>query len=78
MLQGHIWKAGAYSKHAPGAVCISDMVLEHIWLGKFFQIMNGPGPYVLTIQDHMVLDHKSRPKSQKRDLTFRKASSPHE
>ena len=21
---------GAYSKHAPGAVCISNMVLEHI------------------------------------------------
>ena len=26
----------AYSKHAPGAVCISNMVLEHVWLGKFF------------------------------------------
>ena len=42
---------GAYSKHAPGAVCISNMVLEHIWLKKFFQIINGrgpcgPGPYV--------------------------------
>ena len=34
---------GAYSKHAPGAVCILDMVLEHIWLKKFFQIINGPG-----------------------------------
>ena len=31
----------AYIKHAPGAVCISDMVLEHIWLRKFFQIING-------------------------------------
>ena len=34
----------AYSKHAPGAVCISNMVLEHIWFRKFFQIMNGPRP----------------------------------
>ena len=23
---------------------ISNMVLEHIWLGKLFQIINGPGP----------------------------------
>ena len=40
---------GAYSKHAPGAVRISNMILEYIWLRKFFQIMNGsygPGPYV--------------------------------
>ena len=35
----------AYSKHAPGAVCISNMVLEHIWPRKFFQIINGLGPY---------------------------------
>ena len=35
---------GAYSKHAPGAVCISNMVLKHIWLKKFIQIINGPGP----------------------------------
>ena len=43
--------AGACCKHALEAVCISNnMVLEHIWLGKFFQIINGP-------------DHKSRPKS---------------
>ena len=62
---------GAYSKHAPGAVCISNMVLEHIWLKKFFQIIKGPGPlciqdhYVLMVQDHMVPDHKLRPKSPK-------------
>ena len=35
----------AYSEHAPGAVCILNMVLEHIWLRKFFQIINGPEPY---------------------------------
>ena len=46
MLQDHTWKApGAYSKRAPGEVYISNMVLEHIWLRKFFQTMNGPGPY---------------------------------
>ena len=47
MLQDYIWKActapEAYSKHAYGAVCILDMVLEHIWLRKFFQIMNSRG-----------------------------------
>ena len=32
---------GAYSKHAPGAVYIPNMVLEHIWL----KIINGAGPY---------------------------------
>ena len=31
------------SKHAPGTVCILNMVLEHIWLKKFFQIINGTG-----------------------------------
>ena len=31
-------------------VCISNMVLEHIWLRKLFQIINGPGTY-------MVLEH---------------------
>ena len=36
---------GAYSKHAPGAVCFSNIVLEQIWFRKFFQIINGPGPY---------------------------------
>ena len=35
----------AYSKHAPGAVCISNMVLNHIRLRKFFQIINGTGLY---------------------------------
>ena len=35
---------GAHSKHAPGVVCISNMVLKHIWLRKFFQIMNSPEP----------------------------------
>ena len=34
----------AYSKHAPGAVCIPNMVLGHILLQKFFQIIYGPGP----------------------------------
>ena len=36
---------GAYSKHAPGAVCILNTALEHICLWKLFQIINGPGPY---------------------------------
>ena len=47
MLQDHIrtaYYSRAYSKHALGAVCISNMVLEHIWLRTFFQIINGPGP----------------------------------
>ena len=43
---------GAYSKHSPGAVCISNMVLEHIWLRNSFRLW-------------MVQDHKSRPKSSK-------------
>ena len=30
--------------YAPGAVCISNMVLEHILLRIFFQAINGPGP----------------------------------
>ena len=33
-------------KYAPGEVCIYYMVLEHIWLRKFCQIINGPGPWV--------------------------------
>ena len=33
----------AYSKHAPGAVCIQIWVLEHISLTKFFQIINASG-----------------------------------
>ena len=36
---------GACLLYVPGAVCISNMVLEHIWLKIFFQIVNGPGPY---------------------------------
>ena len=44
-LNTFVLQAVDYSKHAPGAVCISNMVLEYIWLRKFFQIMNGPGPY---------------------------------
>ena len=46
MLQDHIkhTASGAYSKHAPEAVCILNMVLEHTWLRIFFQIINGPGP----------------------------------
>ena len=50
MLQDHIWNAhytapGAYSKYAPGAVCIQIMLLEHIWLTVLLQIIYGPGPY---------------------------------
>ena len=36
----------AYSKHAPGVVCISNIVLKHIGLRKFFQIF--------IVQDHMI------------------------
>ena len=41
---------GPCSKYAPGAVCIQIMLLEHIWLRIFFQIisdpgLHGPGPY---------------------------------
>ena len=47
MLQDHIWNAhtapGACSKYAPGAMFIQIMLLEHIWLRIFFQIINGPG-----------------------------------
>ena len=48
--------------YAPGAVCILSMVLEHIWLRIFFQIINGPWSYGLK---HMVQEHKSMSKSQK-------------
>ena len=61
MLQNHILKAccswsSVHLKYtsSPG----------HIWLRKFFQIINGPGPYGLGAYD-MVLDHRSRPKSPK-------------
>ena len=69
MLQDHIWKhtaPEAHSKHAPGAVCISNMVLEHIWLRKFFQIINGPGA--------CGPDHKLRSKSPKKALLHRKST----
>ena len=56
---------GAYLLHAPEAVCISNIVLEHIWLGIFFQIINGPGPCHM-VQKQLVLDHKSRPISGKK------------
>ena len=36
---------GVYLLHALGAVCISNMIMEHIWLRIFFQIIYGPGPY---------------------------------
>ena len=36
---------GAYVLYAPGAVCFSNRVLEHIWLRIFFKIINGRGPY---------------------------------
>ena len=36
---------GACSKYASGAACIQKMLLEHIQLRIFFQIINGPGPY---------------------------------
>ena len=53
---------GPCSKYAPGAVCIQIMYPEHIWLKIFFRLF--------MVQDHMVqeqlvLDHKSWPKSQK-------------
>ena len=58
---------GACSRYAPGAVYIQIMLLEHIWLRIFFQII------MLMVQDQMdhtvqkqlVLVSKSRPKSQK-------------
>ena len=36
---------GACSKYVPGAVYIQIMLLEHILLRIFFQIINGPEPY---------------------------------
>ena len=59
-------------KHRPTAhEHIANMLLEQCaFLRKFFQIMNGPGPWGPMVQDRMsrtvmVLDHKSRPKSPK-------------
>ena len=40
---------GAYNKHAPRAVYIQTMLLEHIWLRIFFN--------TIIVQDHMVLEH---------------------
>ena len=36
---------GACLLYNPGAVCISNLVLEQIGLTIFFQIINGPEPY---------------------------------
>ena len=36
--------SGACSKYVPGAVWIQMMLLDHIWLRIFFQIINDPGP----------------------------------
>ena len=36
---------GAYGKHAPGAVCIQIMLLEHIWLRALLLIVYASGPY---------------------------------
>ena len=55
---------GACLLYAPGAACFSNMVLEHILLKYSSRL--------LMVQDHkvlmvnMVLDHKSRPKGQKK------------
>ena len=57
---------GACLLYEPGAVCISNMVLEQIWI--FFQIINAPGPSEHMVQEYMVLDHKSNPKSQKKSF----------
>ena len=77
MLQDYIWNAmhtapGAYSKEAPGAVCIHMMLLEHIWFETLLLIIffssvpygtGAHGPDQKT--KHMVLNSKPRPKSQK-------------
>ena len=57
---------GAHSKHAPGAVCISNMVLSIFELENSFRLWMVQDHKVLMVQDHMVLDHKSRPKSAKK------------
>ena len=48
---------GACLLFAPGAVCFSNMVLEHNDLEYSSRI--------LMVQENMVLEHKSRLKSQK-------------
>ena len=48
MIQEQLLECTLLQEHinAPEAVCIfSNMILEHIWLKMFFQIINGPGPY---------------------------------
>ena len=53
MLQDHIWKAycsRSIEQTRSWKVCISNMVLEHIWHRKFFRVL---------------VVHKSRPKSPK-------------
>ena len=57
---------GAYLLNASGTVCISNMILEHIWLRIFFQILDHMVQDQLVL-DHMqlVLNHKLRPKSHK-------------
>ena len=40
---------GAYSKHAPGAVCIQIMLLEHIWLKSITLRL-------FMVQDHIIFD----------------------
>ena len=35
----------ACGQYAQGAVYMQIMLLDHIWLRIFFQIINGPGPY---------------------------------
>ena len=57
----HKTAPGACLLNAPGALCFLNIVLEH---------------KVLMVQGHMVLDHKSRPKSQK-SLTIRNMTQDH-
>ena len=62
---------GACSKYSSGAVCIQIMLLEHIWLRIFFQIINGPGPYgpgAACPAPYGPGPVDSRPKSQKSQL----------
>ena len=56
---------GAYSKRAPRAVCFSSMVLKHINLEYSSILLMVQDHKILMAKDHMVLDHKSRPKSHK-------------
>ena len=52
MLQDHVWNAHCSSSlfaMLPGAVCFSNMVLEHIQLRIFLKIISGPGPIHKTV-----------------------------